>query len=113
LTASFGDNVRICDVQLTKELGFAGLRGVVYGMTTPSITGIEIIGPSGVDYAINVHFEDRKESFWFASELVEIVDHAAGSEITLDGVNKKWIRQSDSSWEEISTSRPWWKFWKN
>src|ERR1700730_4188923 len=89
---SFGDSVRIRSSVETESNGVAGLVGQVYGQTTPSVSSVEVIGELESDYAINVFFEDRHESFWFAPALVEFVDHAPGTEITLDGVAKKWIR---------------------
>jgi len=92
------------------------LDGKCYGFTTPSVTCVEVIGGSTEDYAINVFFESRKEAFWFAADLVEFVDHAAGTEIRLDGVPKKWVRSSNGEWVEIEDSpnplKPWWKVWK-
>ena len=76
--------------------------------------GIECIGTSTQDVALNVHFASRNKAFWFAPELVKFVDHGAGTEITLDGVDKKWVRRKNGSWDEHSTAatnRPWWKFW--
>jgi hypothetical protein len=111
---SFGDNVCIVDTPITCEKGFAGERGVVYGVTTPSAMGIEFIGTSAQDVALNIHFASRNESFWFAPELVQLVDHGAGTEVTLNGVNKKWVRRQDGGWDErsfASVKRPWWKFW--
>jgi hypothetical protein len=113
-TPAFGDNVCIADTPLTRETGFAGQRGVVYGVTTPSVTGVESIGKSAQDVALNVHFASRNEGFWFAPELVQLVDHGAGTEITLKGVEKKWVRREDGGWDERSSApqkRPWWKFW--
>ena len=112
--ASFGDNVRIAETDLTRSQGLAGLTGVVFGVTTPSATGVDVIGHSTEDVALNVHFESRNESFWFAPELVQFIDHNPGAEISLDGVDKKWIRRPDGDWVEVSTAptkRPWWKFW--
>jgi len=111
--------VTTSEFALTKrrgKWGLAGLYGVVHGETTPSLTGVLVIGKVDDDFAINVHFVERGEGFWFASDLVAVVDHAAGTEITLDGVNKKWVRQSDGSWEEVQltatlTKKKWWKFW--
>src|SRR5882672_11512948 len=56
---SFGDNVRIRSSVETISNGVAGLVGQVYGQTTPSVTGVEVIGKLESDYAINVFFEDR------------------------------------------------------
>ncbi len=112
---SFGDNVRIRSSAETESNGLAGLTGQVYGQTTPSVTGVEVIGEITSDYAINVFFENRQESFWFAPALVEFVDHAPGTEITLDGVPKKWVRTETRDWKEepaeTKHTKPWWRFW--
>ena len=89
----------------------AGLVGQVYGETTPSVTGVSVIGHLTRDYAVNVHFEGRKETFWFASESLEFVDHAAGTEIRLDGVPKAWTRKEPGAWIETREKKPWWRFW--
>ena len=110
---SFGDNVRIRSTALTEKLGFANSRGNVHGQTTPSVTGVDVIGQLQTDYAINVFFEDRKEGFWFAPDLVEFVDHAPGTEISFEGASKKWIRSANGEWQEVQRPMrsPWWKFW--
>lgn len=114
---SFGDNVRIRSTALTERLGLANLVGSVFGETTPSVTGIEVIGDSEGNHAIHVFFEDRRKGFWFAPELLEFVDHAPGAEIRLDGVPKKWTRSATGEWteadvaEELPARSPWWKFW--
>lgn len=116
-TISFGDNVRVRATPLTQELGLAGTAGQVYGETTPSVTSVDVIGEIREDYAINVFFEDRKESFWFAPELLEFIDHASGTEVTLNGVPKKWVRTASGEWAENDADaspvvrKPWWKFW--
>jgi hypothetical protein len=107
---SFGDNVRVRSTPITEEHGLAGLSGDVHGETTPSVTGIEVIGQPKTDYAINVFFESRKKSYWFASDLLEFVDHAAGAEITLKGVPKRWGRSASGEWIE-QPQKPWWRFW--
>lgn len=109
---SFGDNVRIRSTLETVERGLATQAGQVYGVTTPSVTNVEVIGSlTGTDCAFNVHFDDRNESFWFSAELLELIDHAPGLEIRLDGVPKKWVRSPDGAWVEETTAKPWWKFW--
>lgn len=74
-----------------------------------------MIGELTSDYAINVFFDDRNESFWFAPALVEFIDHGAGTEVTIAGVAKKWIRTATGDWREESTetktTKPWWRFW--
>jgi hypothetical protein len=75
--------------------------GQVYGQTTPSVTGVEVIGEMNQDYAVNVHFEELNAEFWFAPELVEFMDHGTGTTITLDGIKKKWVRNKDGGWDEF------------
>jgi hypothetical protein len=114
---SFGDNVRIRSSPLTQEFGLAGLVGNVHGETTPSVTGVEVIGKVREDYAVHVFFEERDEGYWFAPELLEFVDNAPGTEIRLDGVPKKWVRSETGEWIESETEgakkpdKSWWKFW--
>ncbi|WP_126421485.1 hypothetical protein [Asticcacaulis excentricus] len=95
-TISFGDNVRIASTPETIKLGVAGKNGQVYGITTPSVTGIEMIGQSPKDNAVNVYFEDASEALWFAPELVEFVDHGAGTAVEIAG--QKSVRNTDGSW---------------
>jgi len=93
------------------------MAGQVYGETTPSVTSVEVIGEIREDYAINVFFDDRQESFWFAPVLLEFIDNAPGTEIRLDGVPKKWVRTASGEWAESAADaspdagKPWWKFW--
>ena len=108
---SFGDNVRIRSSAETESKGLGGLTGQVYGQTTPSVTSVEVIGELTSDYAINVFFKERNESFWFAPALVEFIDHAPGTEITLDGVAKTWVRTATGEWREETKPKPWWRFW--
>ena len=109
---AFGDNVKVRDTQVTRARSLAGLKGQVYGHTTPSITRVEVIGELSSDYALNVHFDNLGQSFWFAPELLEFIDHGAGTVMRV-GTGKEWTRQADGSWREASSSpsRPWWKFW--
>lgn len=112
---SLFDKVRIRSSVETESKAVAGLEGQVYGQTTPSQTGVEVIGEITSDYAINVYFKDRDESFWFAASLVEFIGHAPVTKVTLDGVPKKWIRTATGEWREESTettsTKPWWRFW--
>jgi hypothetical protein len=108
---TFGDNVRLRSTPETEALGVAGQVGQVYGETTPSVTGVTVVGQLVGDYALNVHFEGRTDTLWFAPELLEFVDHAAGAEIRLDGVPKKWTRSASGEWVESSDKKPWWRFW--
>ena len=76
---SFGDSVRVRSTPLTERLGLANLVGNVFGETTPSVTGVEVIGDSEVNHAVYVFFADEKQGFWFAPELLEFIDHAPGA----------------------------------
>ena len=107
---SFGDRVRIRSSVVTEELGLAQTTGIVHGETTPSVTGVTVIGESNENRAVHVFFEDRNEGFWFAPDLVEFMDHAPGARLTVAG--KKWVRAATGDWEEtIIARKPWWKFW--
>ncbi len=113
---SFGDNVRVRVTVETTSAGVAGLEGHVYGETTPSVTGVEVFGDLKSDLALHVHCEARDDGLWFAPDLLELVDHAPGTEIRIKGVDKKWARTPDGEWVEESTTdtplkKPWWKFW--
>lgn len=113
---SFGNKVKIKQSPETIEKGFAEKTGEVYGHTTPTVTGVEVIGKTEKDFALNVYFEDLKESFWFDESLIEQLDNGAGTEMTLDGVDKKWTKDSNGNWieEDLSkdSNKKWWKFWK-
>jgi hypothetical protein len=98
MTISFGDKVRVASTSLTVSLGLAGLTGQVYGETTPSVTGVEVIGGSAADYAINVQLDGRDEPLWFAPDLLEFVDHAPGTEIVIG--NKRLVRRASGEWVE-------------
>ena len=105
------DNVRILSTPETEAVGLAGLVGDVYGVTTPSVTGIApIIGQMTEDLAYGVHFEERQETIWFAPHLLELVDHGPGGEIRIKGVPKRWVRTESGKWEEIDLEpeRPSW-----
>lgn len=97
---SFGDNVQIRETQVTRELGLAGLQGVIYGVTMPSFSKVAFVGDLDADHAVNVYFEDRGEGMWFAPDLVEFVDHGAGMEASIDGLDKKWVKRADGGWDE-------------
>ena len=100
MSAGFGDNVRIVDCPETRAKGIAGLVGSVYGETTPSVTGVEVIGATPDDFALKVHFEGTDDEIWIAPELVEFLDHGAGQTITFDGLDKEWVRTESGEWIE-------------
>jgi hypothetical protein len=118
---TFGNKVKIKSTPETEEKGVANKIGEVYGQTTPSIMDLEIIGKPKEDFAVNVHFNDLGESFWFDQDLLEYLDNGQGSVISFDGINKKWTKGENGEWieeETISTKKnteqlkKWWEFWK-
>ena len=98
--ADFGDRVRIKATEDTERLGLAWREGQVYGWTSPSSTGVDVIGEMRDDSAVNVHFDDLDCSFWFSEELVETVDKGAGTVVSLDGQDVEWVRLADGTWEQ-------------
>jgi hypothetical protein len=98
-TLSFGDNVRIRDTPLTQSLGLAGLTGTVLGETTPSVTGIEVIGEIKSDFAVSVLLDVRDESPWLSPELVEFLDHSPG--ITCSIGDHSIVRSETGEWTEL------------
>jgi hypothetical protein len=86
----------------------AGLTGQVNGETTPSITSVVVIGEVLEDFALSIAFDRGGESQWFAPELVEFIDHGAGTEIRIGEM--RWIRSADGGWQhsdQDSDSHSW------
>lgn len=108
---AFGDNVRVRATPETTERDLAGLTGQIQGVTTPSVTHVDVVGSLTEDCAFAVEIQNEGSAIWFAPDLLELVDHAPRTEITINGVAKKWTRAADGSWIENSTGAPWWKFW--
>lgn len=117
----FGDNVRVKDTTETQAAGIAGRLGNVYGFTTPSVSGVDVIGSKAEDLAYSVNIDELKQQFWLARDLIEVVDHGTGIEIRLDGVPITWRREADGTWsehpdettwnEKALVKKPWWRFW--
>jgi len=97
----YGDNVRIRRTPETERLGIAEAIGNVYGETTPSETGVEVIGELLSDYAHQVYFESLRKSYWFAPEMLEFVNHAPGTEVHVHGTAFKSVRQRDGTWKDV------------
>jgi hypothetical protein len=97
----FGDNVRIVANPATETAGVAGLVGHVCGETVPSVTAVEVIGQTKDDYAVNVFFKERNESFWFVADLLEFVDHGPGTTIEIGDPATKWVRTEQGEWVEV------------
>jgi hypothetical protein len=95
--AEFGDTVRILSDPETTAAGYANRIGICYGFTTPSVTGVEVIGPALEDEALNIQF-DNSSSAWFARSLVAFVDVGSGQTMR---IGKKWfVRTPDGEWIE-------------
>jgi len=110
---SFGDNVRIIDTDETRQGGWAGLTGSCMGFTTPSITGVEVVG-GPADQALHVQFDsDSIANAWFHPDLVEYVDYAPGTEITIG--DTRLVREPTGEWRRMEADsnpqphRRWWK----
>jgi hypothetical protein len=97
---TFGDRVRIRLTETTETLGIAGQMGIVNGRTTPSVTGIEVIGSSSKDLAIAVTLEAQTKQLWFAEEILEFVDHGPGTTVEIAG--RKLIRDEHGEWREAN-----------
>ena len=67
--------MRIRTAHETEEAGIAGRRGVIYGTTTVSVTGVEVVGSPTEDVALNVAMDESEETVWLAPNLVEFIDH--------------------------------------
>jgi hypothetical protein len=94
---SFGDNVRIRYAPSTEAAGIAGCVGQIYGETTPSVTKPEVVGELFRDYAINVNFPELGRNVWLAEQLLDFVDHGAGTTMTIGGTTL--VRRADGEWE--------------
>lgn len=92
-----GDIVRILSAPETVAAGYANRTGTCYGLTTPSVTGVEVIGSAVEDDALSIHFADGS-SAWFARSLVAFVDVDSGQMMR---IGEKWfVRTPDGDWVE-------------
>ena len=96
---AFGDKVRVLAAASTESKGVAGQIGFVYGFTTPSQTGVEVVGDSTDDYAIAVMIESKDNALWFAPNLLEFLDHQPGT--TMEIGSRRLIRDADGQWHEV------------
>lgn len=98
---SFGDRVRVRSTPETEAAGYAGLVGECQGFTTPSVTGIAVVGTPTDDYAFSVDLAGLAEQVWFAPDLLEFVDHRPGTQLRIDGVPRTWVRREDGGWDVV------------
>jgi hypothetical protein len=108
---AFGDIVRVSENVHTVQAGIAGLEGVVHGFTTPSATGIRVVGQLEEDFAINVYIEALSQGFWLDPAYVELVSRPDVLKFGVAGKTIRVTRTADGYVEEIVRERPWWKFW--
>ena len=129
----FGDRVRVRVTAVTEAAGLAGLAGQVFGFTTPSVTAIVPIGDAAADRAYSVSIEARGAEFWLTPDLLEFVDHGAGTKIKIGLHGQEMVRTAAGTWEPVTSEgapetagpaqtrpapepaaakkKPWWKFW--
>ena len=100
-TVSFGDNVRVRDTSATRAAGVSGLVGQVHGWTTPSVTGIDVIGEMKEDFAVGVYFKELGNALFLVPDLLELIDHSPGMEVEV--ADTKWVRTEQGDWEELPT----------
>ena len=108
---TFGDRVRIRSTPQAIAAGLAGELGEVRGETTPSVTGVEVIGPTAADRALHVHVDHLDRGAWFSVDMLEFIDRGPGTIITLDGVGTQWKREATGEWVEsrrVLPPREWW-----
>lgn len=94
----FGDHIRFVDNETTRIAGVALKEGICMGYTTPSITNIDFLGETEIDYAISVELKENATIIWTTQELIEFIDHGEGQVIEIG--NKRATRRADGSWKE-------------
>jgi RNase P/RNase MRP subunit p29 len=85
-----GHRVRVIKVPQTESSGIAGRIGNLAGFTTPSRTGIEILGVAEHDIAFNVTFQNPDDSAWLAPEYLEFIGRTSALEIDIYGKRWSW-----------------------
>jgi hypothetical protein len=98
-----GDVVKIVGTAETIAAGYARRTGTCYGFTTPSTTGISVIGGATADRALNVGFDDGT-SAWFDPALVTLIDVNAGQIATLG--TKRLVRLPSGDWVDAPDRAP-------
>lgn len=97
----FGDTVRIRTTPETLALGYADQVGTCFGFTTPSVTGIEVVGPALEDHALAVGFGEGP-AVWFDPSLVVFIDVNAGQVARVGDTT--FVRAATGEWIEGSNS---------
>jgi hypothetical protein len=107
----FGDLVRIVKTPETERAGLAGLVGHVAGETQPSVSGVQVIGGTGDDFALDVRFDGRAETHWFALDLVEFLDPSSVATQRPESPAKPAIRTRPKTqeWQEKDLPSSGWQ----
>lgn len=100
------DSAKVRSTPLTAAAGYADAEGTIYGVTTVSVTGVEVVGQPEDDTAINVDFGGRMPAAWFQPSLIEVTGRPA---TTISVGSAKLARTEGGDWREVR--RPWWRFW--
>lgn len=90
-----GHRVRVIKVPQTESSGIAGRIGSLAGFTTPSQTGVEIIGEADHDTAFNVRFQNPDGNAWLPPEYLEFINRTSALEIDIYG--KRWSWRADGA----------------
>jgi hypothetical protein len=77
--------------------GYSGRFGQCWGFTTPSATGIEVVGGPVEDIALNIHCDDEAvaDAFFRPGDL-ELLDHDPGLEIQIGETHL--VRDDEGGW---------------
>ncbi len=100
------DAARVRSTPVTEATGYAGAEGIIHGVTTVSVTRVEVIGEPENDAAINVDFDGRLPAAWFQPSLIEVTGQPA---IAITVGKGRMERPEGGDWREVR--RPWWRFW--
>ena len=101
MPARLGEAVRIVSTPETERAGLASLVGKVRGETRPSSSGVTVIGGAADDFALEVHFEERRETLWFTLDLLQFVSQESGK--------REGSRKGTGKWEERDLPRSFWQ----
>jgi len=101
-TPRLGDRVRILPTLETSRLDLANKPGIVCGVTAPSVTGVDVLGPATGDRAFQVHIDGGEQEVWLPIEALELLDHSPGLAIGIGKVNL--IRGRDGQWRRFKPS---------
>ncbi len=90
--------MKFVDDETTRKAGVAAKEGTCLGFTTPSVTNVEFIGKTEIDYVISIELNDTKEIIWTTQELVKFISHGEGQVIEIG--KKRATQRADGSWKE-------------